>query len=52
MGDLDAFSARLAALWADPRTRQVEGTELLERARARHSEAAYVDALLALYARL
>ena len=52
MGDLDAFSARLAALWADPRTRQVEGTELLDRARARHSEAAYVGALLDLYARL
>ena len=40
MGDMDAFAARLAALWADPRTRQMEGTELLERARARHSEGA------------
>ena len=25
MGDLDAFAARLAALWADPRSRQVRG---------------------------
>ena len=52
MGDMDAFAARLAALWADPRTRQMEGTELLERARARHSEGPYMDALLDLYARL
>lgn len=52
MGDMDAFAARVAALWGDPRTRQVEGTELLERARARHSEAAYLEALLDLYARL
>lgn len=52
MGDMDAFAARLAALWADPRSRQVEGTELLERARARHSERPYVEALLDLYGRL
>lgn len=52
MGDMDGFAARLAALWTDPRSRQVEGTELLERARTRHSEAAYMTNLLDLYARL
>ena len=52
MGDMNAFAARLAALWTVPRTRQVEGTDLLERARARHSEGPYLDALLDLYARL
>ena len=52
MGDMDAFAARLASLWTDPRTRQMEGMELLERARARHSEGPYIDALLDLYARL
>jgi len=52
MGDMGAFAARVAALWADPRSRQVEGTELLERAQARHSEGPYMDALLDLYARL
>ena len=52
MGDMSAFAARVAALWADPRSRQVEGTELLERARTRHSEGPYMDALLDLYARL
>lgn len=51
-GDMDALAARLAALWADPRGRQMEGTELLERARARHSEGPYLEALMGLYARL
>ena len=51
-GDLDAFAARLAALWADPRRREVEGTELLERARERHGEERYVADLLELYGRL
>ena len=49
-GDMDALAARLAALWADPRGRQMEGTELLERARARHSEGPYLEALMDLYA--
>jgi glycosyltransferase involved in cell wall biosynthesis len=51
-GDLSAFAARLAALWADPRSRRVEGDELLERARERHSEGRYMADLLDLYARL
>jgi glycosyltransferase involved in cell wall biosynthesis len=51
-GDADALAARLAALWADPRLRESEGSELLERARERHSEERYVAELLDLYARL
>jgi glycosyltransferase involved in cell wall biosynthesis len=48
-GDPDALAARLAALWADPRLRESEGSELLERARANHAEERYVEELLALY---
>jgi len=51
-GDLDAFAARLAALWADPQLREAEGTELLERARERHAEQRFVAGLLELYGRL
>ena len=50
-GDVSAFAARLAALWADPRWRRTEGQELLERARERHSREPYVRDLLDLYAR-
>jgi glycosyltransferase involved in cell wall biosynthesis len=52
LGDLNAFAAHLAALWADPRLREAEGEELLARARDRHGEERYVRELLALYARL
>jgi glycosyltransferase involved in cell wall biosynthesis len=48
-GDRSAFAARLAALWADPRSRRAEGGELLDRARERHSRERYVRDLLALY---
>ncbi len=51
-GDPSAFGARLAALWADPRSRRVEGDELLDRARERHSEGRYLEDLLGLYGRL
>jgi len=51
-GDPDAFAARLAALWADPRQREAEGSELLERARDRHGEQRFVADLLDLYGRL
>jgi glycosyltransferase involved in cell wall biosynthesis len=52
LGDHAAFAARLAALWSDHRLRQAEGTELLERARERHSEDRYMHDLLGLYSRL
>jgi len=51
-GDAKAFTARLAALWADRRLRQVEGEELLARARERHGEERYVRELLGIYERL
>jgi glycosyltransferase involved in cell wall biosynthesis len=47
--DSGAFAARLAALWNDPRSRMAEGQELLERARAAHSQARFVERLRALY---
>nr|MBA3306860.1 glycosyltransferase family 4 protein [Thermoleophilaceae bacterium] len=49
LGDSGAFAARLAALWNDPRSRMAEGQELLERARAAHSQARFVERLRALY---
>lgn len=52
LDDADGFTARLAALWADPRLRETEGGELLERARERHGEQRYVRELLGLYAAL
>jgi len=52
LGDPSALAARLAALWTDPRLRQVEGDELLDRARERHSEERYLADLLGLYGRL
>ena len=52
LADRDGFAARLAALWADPRSRQAEGEELLARARERHGEERYVSELLGLYAAL
>ena len=51
-GEREALAERLAALWADPDARQAEGSELLERARERHTRERFVRDLLALYARL
>jgi glycosyltransferase involved in cell wall biosynthesis len=49
VGDIPVFSARVAALWADPAARAVEGDALIARARERHSRERYTDDLLALY---
>ena len=46
-GDRAAFAARVAGLWADGRSRQAEGEDLLDRARERHGEERYVRELLA-----
>lgn len=51
-GDRAAFAARVAGLWADGRSRQTEGEELLARALERHGEERYVRELLDLYAGL
>ena len=48
--DEDAFTARLAALWADPDMRDEEGQALHRRARERHSEERHMGDLRALYA--
>lgn len=50
IGDLAAFSARIAALWADPPARAAEGDTLIDRARQRHSRERYTNDLLTLYA--
>lgn len=47
--DGNAFAARLAALWTDPRRRAAEGDELIARARANHSEERFTRDLLQLY---
>jgi glycosyltransferase involved in cell wall biosynthesis len=52
VGDVTAFAARVAALWADPAARGAEGGELIVRSRERHSLERYTADLLALYARL
>ena len=49
LGDLGAFAARMAALWNDPRGRAAEGEELLERARAEHTQERFVRRLMGLY---
>jgi glycosyltransferase involved in cell wall biosynthesis len=49
IGDAAALAERLSALWRDPEQRRREGEELLERARSRHSEARYLNELLAIY---
>jgi glycosyltransferase involved in cell wall biosynthesis len=48
--DPSALAARMSALWADPESRRREGDELIARVRAHHSEQAYVERLLAVYA--
>jgi glycosyltransferase involved in cell wall biosynthesis len=45
-----ALAVRMTALWEAPDVRRTEGDELIVRARAGHSEAAYLERLLALYA--
>lgn len=49
--DPGALAARMRALWAEPARRRAEGEALLAVARERHSEARYVQELLALYER-
>ncbi len=51
-GEVAAFSARVAELWADPPARAAEGNALLTRARERHSLERYTHDLLDLYARV
>jgi glycosyltransferase involved in cell wall biosynthesis len=48
--DAAALAARMTALWADPELRRADGDELIARARAHHSEQAYVERLFAVYA--
>ncbi|MEA2407033.1 MAG: hypothetical protein QOE69_1152 [Thermoleophilaceae bacterium] len=48
--DPHALAARMWTLWRDGEGRRSEGDALIERARAGHSEPAYVERLLALYA--
>ena len=49
-GDAEALARRLRALWDNPELRRSEGEALRARAAERHSEAAYVERLLAIYA--
>jgi glycosyltransferase involved in cell wall biosynthesis len=49
IGDVAAFAARVAELWADPGARAAEGEELIARARERHSRERYSADLLGLY---
>jgi glycosyltransferase involved in cell wall biosynthesis len=48
--DPHALAARMRNLWRDPERRTSEGDALIERARANHSEARYIERLLSLYA--
>lgn len=49
---VDAFAERMRSLWDDASLRAKEGTEVLGRARAVHSQAAFTERLLALYDRV
>jgi glycosyltransferase involved in cell wall biosynthesis len=49
-GDSEALARRLRVLWDDPELRRSEGEALRARAAERHSEASYVERLLAIYA--
>jgi glycosyltransferase involved in cell wall biosynthesis len=49
--DASALAARMRELWEDPDSRTAEGEEVLARAREAHSEASYVERLLAVYER-
>jgi glycosyltransferase involved in cell wall biosynthesis len=48
--DPHALAARMWTLWRNPERRRADGDALVERARAAHSEAGYLERLLALYA--
>lgn len=50
--DEPAWTAALAALWADPALRAARGADALARARAEHSPDVYYDRLTAVYARV
>jgi glycosyltransferase involved in cell wall biosynthesis len=52
VGDIPAFAAAVAALWADPAARAEAGEAALARARERHSLDRYTADLLALYERV
>ena len=52
VGDMPAFAARVASLWADPAARAAEGDRLIARARDRHSRERYTEDLLDLYDRV
>jgi glycosyltransferase involved in cell wall biosynthesis len=52
IGDVAAFAARVAALWADPAARGAEGDALIARARERHSRERHTADLLELYGRV
>jgi glycosyltransferase involved in cell wall biosynthesis len=47
--DPHALAARMRTLWTEPQRRSAEGDALIERARERHSEDAWVRSLLAIY---
>jgi glycosyltransferase involved in cell wall biosynthesis len=49
--DPHAVAARMRKLWCEPQLRRSEGDALIERARAAHSERAYVERLLDTYRR-
>jgi glycosyltransferase involved in cell wall biosynthesis len=49
--DPHAVAARMRKLWCHPKLRQSEGEALIERARTRHSEEAYMERLLDTYER-
>src|SRR5215212_3363098 len=48
--DPHALAARMRTLWTDPERRARDGDALIERARANHAEALYIDRLRSLYA--
>jgi glycosyltransferase involved in cell wall biosynthesis len=50
--DPEALAGRLSELWAEPERRRAEGDALLQRARERHGEERFTDALFAQYERL
>ena len=49
---VDAFAERMRSLWDDASLRAKDGNEVLGRARAVHSQAAFTERLLALYDRV
>ena len=49
--DQHALAARMRKLWCEPDLRRRDGAALIERARAGHSEQAYVERLLDTYKR-